>query len=212
MCFKDFIKDYDVVIWDWNGTLLDDLTYTHKVIARILVEEGLEAITVDEYRQHFGFPVSRYYAALGLPSQGPDFDRVAQKYITGFHSYDSQMTLFEDSLELLEAAKALNVNQYVLSAANIEHLESQLQAFNIRHYFNDISGASDIYARGKIEQAQRMKPYLQERGYKKGVYVGDTDHDYEVSQVLGYDFCFSAKGHQPIEKLKDHKISYILRG
>lgn len=212
MSFKDFIKDYDVVVWDWNGTLLDDLKQTHKVIAQILVEEGLSAISVDEYKRHFGFPVANYYAALGLPSQGPEFDRVAQKYISGFMSQHSEMALFEDSLELLQTAQHLQVKQYVLSAANIDHLEQQLRQFNIRHYFNDISGASDIYAKGKIEQAQRMKIYFDKQGYQKGVYVGDTDHDYEVSQVLGFDFCFSAQGHQPLEKLKDLKISYVLRG
>lgn len=211
MSFKDFIKDYDVVVWDWNGTLLDDLKYTHLVIAKILEEEGLSTISVDEYRQHFGFPISSYYAALGLPSEGPEFDRVAQKFISGFKSYDQHMGLFDDTLELLDAAKSQQVNQYVLSAANIVHLEEQLESFKIRHYFNAISGADDIYARGKVEQAQRMKQHFQERGYKKGVYVGDTDHDYEVSQVLGYDFCFSAKGHQPLEKLQHTKISYVLR-
>lgn len=214
MGFKNFIKDYDVVVWDWNGTLLNDLTHTHQVIATILQEEGLAPITIDEYKTHFGFPISNYYASIGLPSEGPDFDRVAQKFIHGYKSMYPKLSLFDDTLELLEIGRSLNVNQYVLSAANIEHLKLQLDHFNLNHYFNQISGANDIYAHGKIGQAKVMKKYFDEKAYVKGVYVGDTDHDFEVSQVLGFDFCFSAGGHQHLDRLDRlirEKISFVLR-
>lgn len=212
MSFADFIKNYDVVVWDWNGTLVNDLTHTHSVIASILAEEGLNPITVDQYKQHFGFPIANYYASIGLPYTGEEFDRVAQKFIQGYQNVLKEIALFEDTLELLETVKNLNVSQYVLSAANIDHLRDQLNLFSISHYFKDISGANDVYAHGKIGQAKIMKDYFKSAGYKKGVYVGDTDHDFEVSQVLGFDFCFSAQGHQHIEKLQGTPISYVLRG
>jgi phosphoglycolate phosphatase len=208
--FADFISTYDVIVWDWNGTLLDDSYFTHKVISKIMNEEGLAPITIEQYRKHFGFPIANYYASIGLPSFGTEFDRVAHKFVEGYRLYNDELSLYKDSIHLLEAVKSSEKKQYVLSAAKSDDLKMQMGRFNIMHYFNDISGANDIYAHGKIDQAKAMKTYFDTQGYKKGVYIGDTDHDYEVSQVLGFDFCFSAEGHQCVSKIDITKVSHIL--
>lgn len=211
MTFKDFVGNYDVVVWDWNGTLLNDVAHTHQVISDILFEEGLDRITVDQYKDHFGFPISSYYASLGLPSIGEEFDRVAYKFIDNYKQKYNDLTLFEDTLDLLQTVRDLNVKQYVLSAAHADELKHLLNKFNLHSFFNNIAGASDIYAHGKVEQAKVMRKYFEAQGYKKGVYVGDTDHDYEVSEVLGFDFCFSAEGHQHMHRLTKCRIAYELR-
>ncbi len=208
--FATFIAPYDVIVWDWNGTLLNDAVHTHQVICQILKDEGLPLISIEEYRQRFGFPISNYYASLGLPSSGPEFDRVAHSYITSYRSFNQDLQLYEDSLELLETAHKAHKNQYVLSAAKIEDLKLQMSQFDILKYFNDISGATDIYAHGKIAQAKTMKKYFDTKGYQKGLYIGDTDHDYEVSQALGFDFCFSEEGHQCPSKMDLSKVAHVL--
>lgn len=209
--FADFVKAYDVVVWDWNGTLLNDSNHTLKVICEILKQEGLPQISLEDYKKHFGFPISSYYQALGLPSKGPEFDRVAHQFVDGYRSYYDDLELYPDSIYLLETVKNLSIPQYILSAAQLEDLQLQMGKFKIMDYFKKISGASDIYAHGKIGQAQLMKPYFESRGYKKGLYIGDTDHDVEVSEVLGFDFCFSKEGHQCISKIDATKVSYVLQ-
>lgn len=208
--FAEFISAYDVIVWDWNGTLLNDSFHTHKVISKIMTDEGLNPISIDEYRKNFGFPIANYYASIGLPSTGPDFDRVANLFVEGYRNYYNELQLFDDAIHLLETVKGLSKKQYVLSAAQYDDLQMQMARFNIIEYFNDISGASDIYAHGKIDQARIMKTYFNDKGYKKGLYIGDTDHDYEVSQVLDFDFCFSQDGHQCPTRLDLTKVSYVL--
>jgi phosphoglycolate phosphatase len=208
--FADFVRAYDVVVWDWNGTLLNDSGHTLKVICRILKEEGLPEISIDQYRKHFGFPISKYYQSLGLPSEGPEFDRVAHRFVNGYRDFYDELELYKDALSLLDTVKSLSIKQYVLSAAQLDDLKMQMGKFEISHYFEDLSGATDIYAHGKIEQAKVMKRYFESKNYKKGLYIGDTDHDYEVSQVLGFDFCFSKEGHQCESKIDLTKVSYVL--
>lgn len=208
--FAAFIAPYDVIVWDWNGTLLNDAIHTHRVICQILENEGLTPITMDEYRKRFGFPIAKYYASLGLPSEGQEFDRVAKQFVEGYRKYNDDLQLYGDALDLLKVVKNAAKNQYILSAALFSDLKMQMGRFDIASYFNDISGSSDIYAHGKIEQAQKMKVYFDSQGYKKGLYIGDTDHDYDVSRVLGFDFCFSEDGHQCGSKMDPTKVSHVL--
>lgn len=208
--FKKFIADYDVVVWDWNGTLLNDSIHTHKVICSILENEGLNPISMEAYRDHFGFPIANYYKKIGLPSIGSEFDRVAHDFIDGYKTHYNDLILFDDSEELLRTVNELCIQQYILSAAKSDELKLLLDKFELSDYFNDVSGASDIYAHGKIDQAIAMKTYFESQGYRKGLYIGDTDHDFEVSQALGYDFCFSEEGHQSLSRLGGTKVSYVL--
>ena len=44
------MKQYKHIIWDWNGTLLDDLQMSIDALNAILVSEQMEIVTdVEEY-------------------------------------------------------------------------------------------------------------------------------------------------------------------
>ena len=51
---------YKNVVWDWNGTLLDDVKISVDTINVMLERKHLGKLTVEEYRSIFGFPVKPY--------------------------------------------------------------------------------------------------------------------------------------------------------
>ena len=51
--------EYKNVVWDWNGTLLDDVKISVDTINVMLERKHLGKLTVEEYRSIFGFPVKR---------------------------------------------------------------------------------------------------------------------------------------------------------
>ena len=62
------------VIWDWNGTLLDDMDVCLGIMDRILARRGLAPIgSLDRYREIFTFPVKEYYVLSGLDLDGEDY-------------------------------------------------------------------------------------------------------------------------------------------
>ena len=55
------------IIWDWNGTLLDDLDVSMAALNEVLKSEQLPLVLdKEEYRQYFQFPVIKYYEKVGL--------------------------------------------------------------------------------------------------------------------------------------------------
>ena len=55
------------IIWDWNGTLLDDLDVSMDALNSILTKEQLPLVLdKDEYRKYFQFPVIEYYKKVGF--------------------------------------------------------------------------------------------------------------------------------------------------
>ena len=57
------------IIWDWNGTLIDDAWLFVEIMNEELKERMLPQINIQDYRQHFTFPVKKYYERLGFDFQ-----------------------------------------------------------------------------------------------------------------------------------------------
>ena len=187
------------VLWDWNGTLLDDLTYAIGVRNRTFPAFGLPRIgSVAEYRRQFTFPVRRYYERAGVTDE--TFVAVAHawmaEYVRGFDT----VPLHGDAVETLARFAAAGVRQAVLSATRRDMLESQIARFPIRAYFTDVLGLSDIYARSK--EAVGLD-YLARCGVPAAstLMIGDTLHDAEVARAMGTGCVLVARGHQSRETL-----------
>ena len=187
------------VLWDWNGTLLDDLTYAIGVRNRTFPAFGLPRIgSVAEYHRQFTFPVRRYYERAGVTDE--TFVAVAHawmaEYVRGFDT----VPLHGDAREALARFAAAGVRQAVLSATRRDMLESQIARFPIRAYFTDVLGLSDIYARSK--EAVGLD-YLARCGVPAAstLMIGDTLHDAEVARAMGTGCVLVARGHQSRETL-----------
>ena len=187
------------VLWDWNGTLLDDLTYAIGVRNRTFPAFGLPRIgSVAEYHRQFTFPVRRYYERAGVTDE--TFVAVAHawmaEYVRGFDT----VPLHGDAVETLARFAAAGVRQAVLSATRRDMLESQIARFPIRACFTDVLGLSDIYARSK--EAVGLD-YLARCGVPAAstLMIGDTLHDAEVARAMGTGCVLVARGHQSRETL-----------
>ena len=188
------------VVWDWNGTLLDDVEASVGALNRMLARRGLPAVTLKEYRERFGFPVRPFYEYAGFDFRRDDWDGVSREYVEDYDELAKDVGLTEGAREVLEGVRAAGKRQYVLSALQEDLLEGMLRRFGIRVYFEGVCGALDIYADGKVERGREMVGrHSIDAG--KTLMVGDTLHDAEVAEALGFGVCLYSGGHNSRERL-----------
>ena len=187
------------ILWDWNGTLLDDLQYGMDVRNRIFPAFHLPTIdTIEEYHAQFTFPIRLYYERAGVTDD--IFVAVAHawmdEYVRGFPT----VPLHADALETLERFQQAGLQQVVLSASKRDMLRDQIAHFSIQHYFSDILGLGNIYA-GSKEDIGRQ--YLQNCGIAPDstLMIGDTLHDADVAKAIGAQCVLVARGHQSRQTL-----------
>ena len=77
---------YKHIIWDWNGTLLNDIALCLQVLNRLLKRRGRTSITQGDYRRNFGFPVIHFYRYLGLVTDQDSFERVSREFIEEYEA------------------------------------------------------------------------------------------------------------------------------
>ena len=194
------MQHYSHIIWDWNGTLLNDVDWCITRINRMLAKRNKRTLAgVSEYHAAFCFPIIDYYRNVGFDFDEEPFEALAQEYIAMYHGEGSNsVALYENTEHVLKAIKSLQISQIILSASAQDNLEMQMSPFDIRHYFDEILGISNIYAKSKVEIGI---DYLSRNNVQRGIMIGDSVHDFEVSQAMGIDCVLVSYGHQSKEKL-----------
>ena len=72
---------YKHIIWDWNGTLLDDTWLCVEGINDSLKKRSLQTITKEIYRKVFSFPVEDYYKRLGFDFKKEPFEVAGDEFV-----------------------------------------------------------------------------------------------------------------------------------
>lgn len=190
----------NTIIWDWNGTLLNDTDYCVSTMNSLLADRGLPLLTTKKYREVFSFPVKDYYQTIGFDFTKEDFSIPANQYIDLYNRGFYQCSLQESTVEVLSFFRAKGVRQFVLSAMEHEMLEKTLNQKGILHFFESVAGLTDHYAVSKVDQGKMlMKNFGIEQA--KTWLIGDTVHDFEVADALGITCVLVADGHQSAERL-----------
>ncbi|MCB0628355.1 MAG: HAD family hydrolase [Saprospiraceae bacterium] len=203
------MNKYTSIIWDWNGTLLDD-THLCVDIANVLLTEHHELqLDRDHYREVFGFPITEYYRRIGIDLEKESFESLTKKFFRHYDTSVLQCSLHRQAGDVLQTFRERGLIQFILTAAHKNSVLQLLEHFTIREYFAEIEGLDNHRAESKVARGIQL---MQDQGIerKEAVLIGDTLHDYEVAQEIGVDCILIANGHQSRRRLETETRHQIL--
>lgn len=191
---------YKHIIWDWNGTLLDDAWLCVEILNRMLVRRGMKTTSIFEYQKYFDFPVISYYIKLGFNFEKESFDDVAKEYIRAYESQCRKCHLRQGAIDVVKQFGNRGFLQSVLSASEQSSLLEILEFFGLKEFFENVAGLDDYYAHGKVDIGRKLLKNLAISG-REILLIGDTTHDYQAACELGADCLLLPAGHQSRERL-----------
>lgn len=194
------MNNYKHIIWDWNGTLLNDVDYSKNIINKILSDNDLPKLSLQKYREIFTFPVQDYYVAAGLDFSKTSFEILGRNFIDEYESKKLTCSLFNHAVEVLSLIHKKGITQSVLSAYLHENLVKILDHYGLTKYFDYVNGLDNIYAGSKVNIGLKLIEKINLPG-DEILFIGDTLHDAEVANAMGVDCVLIANGHQVKEKL-----------
>lgn len=188
-------ENYKHIIWDWNGTLFNDVSFSVELINGLLVKYNLPVISFEHYRDIFQFPVKKYYEAAGFDFTKFSFEVIGREWIEGYEERKLEYGIYPGADVLLDKISKLGLGQSILSAYSQHTLEEIVEHCGLTKYFTHLYGLDTIYAPSKVDLGKRL---MAELGHKKGetLLIGDTQHDYDVSVEIEADCVLIANGHQ----------------
>ncbi|SJZ40107.1 HAD family hydrolase [Anaerorhabdus furcosa] len=186
-----------MMIWDWNGTLLNDAECCFHVLNDLCKKRNLKQLkSVDEYRSIFCFPVIRVYQQLGFDFEKESFEDLSIEYTQGYQATYLKYPLHLQAIDCLQNNIENGIMNVLLSASQIDILKKQATEYKCDQYFQEILGLDNIYAHSKVELA---KDFISKSNIQASdvVWIGDSVHDFECAKECGTHCILVAQGHQP---------------
>ena len=194
------------IIWDWNGTMLDDRWLTIAAMNIVLARRNMDELTEDQYLQVFTFPVIEYYRRLGFDFEKEPFSVSGTEFINEYNARAFEPQLHDGIIDLIAELNENGVSHSILSASSQKILNKLAKHHNINHYFIAVLGQDNHYAYGKIETG---KMWINKLGIapKNTLFIGDTEHDLEVANAIGSHCALLSWGHSSTERLENRGIN-----
>lgn len=199
---------YRYVVWDWNGTLLDDAWLSVEVINRMLARRGLPLASPARYARIFGFPLEDYCRRLGFDLEREPFAQLSDEFSSEYEARRLECQLRGGAEAVLRAVAGRGAIQAVLSAYEQQALRDLVVHFGLAGHFHDVVGVDNVHGSGKVALGRR---WIGAIGWPPGqvLLVGDTLHDRDVAAAMGVDCALIPSGHQERSRLEGQGVTVI---
>ncbi|NLU53151.1 MAG: HAD family hydrolase [Clostridiaceae bacterium] len=185
---------YRHIVWDWNGTLLNDAEACTRAVSLILEKRNKGKVSVEEYREKLVFPAINMYYDSGITFENESYEDICNEYITNYINSSDLIDLHKDAGTVLENFRKRGLSQHIVSASGRDILYEQVEKYNLTQYFTHILGQENNMAESKVHLAEKLK-HLIGCDPKEVLFIGDTLHDFEVAKEVGFDCRLVSNGH-----------------
>jgi phosphoglycolate phosphatase-like HAD superfamily hydrolase len=203
------------IVWDWNGTLLDDLAIVVAAVNDTLALAGRPPISVEEYGANYTRPVLRFYERLlGRKVPGEEWLQFDETFHDSYRSMVGSARLATDAVDALAAAAEIGVSQSLLSMYWHDELIPQVERFDLNRFLVRVDGL-----RGT--PGDRKVAYLEEhlRAVDRGrsvalnpasvLVIGDALDDADAARVLGMACVLFDGGAHPPSQLESAGVPVV---
>ena len=190
------------IIWDFNGTLLNDAQLGVDCDNYVFDALGLPRITIEDYRRHMTMPVRDFYTALGVDLNVYKYETISRLWLDRFNQYAVSVGLVPGAMEAIERLSALGFTQSILSASYEKSLRQQCEALGLCGAMAAIDGLGDESAVKKTDIGRQQMERLC-LSAEDTVLIGDMAADSELADVLGIGCVLVPWGHNDAQRLKN---------
>ncbi len=173
----------DHLVWDWNGTLLDDLSLVVSATNDAFAAIGGPRVSADEHRTRFCRPIAEYYAGvLGRAVDQAEFERLDQIFHETYRVGLTSVALAEDAAA---AIKSWPGTQSLLSMWFHDELVPAVETYGLTGVFTRVDGLR--HAVGGGFKAGHLAAHLSELGIagERAVLIGDSIDDADAAASVG---------------------------
>lgn len=202
------MKEYKVIIWDFNGTLIDDVKAALESVNDMLRRRNLPLINMEQYASYVDTPIIKFYEHIFDDLYSMDFGEIAIEFNEGYEKHLPQRAVMADAEDVLEYFNFKGKLQTVISATHIDKVTNRLNEFGLSGYFDKILAHNNLIAEDKTHLAVK---YFAEKGINpcEAVVIGDCVADFKMAEAIGCDCILTSQGHQSRKEFAETTATVI---
>jgi phosphoglycolate phosphatase len=203
------------VIFDWNGTLLNDAQYLLDATNVVMTYYGLPTVSLSYYQEIYTVPIKEMYRKLGCSEEilSKRSDELVGVYMKEFSRLSETVLARRRAGEMLNALKKQERKIAILSNYTTREIVTTSKRLELDGYFDAIlandpeDGAAPFHKKGK---GDRLRGFLQEQSIQRAFIVGDTVEEIEIAREHGHLSIVITNGTCTREKLEAGKPDFLI--
>ena len=199
---------FDLIAFDWDGTLFDSTALIARCIQRAAVDIGLPEpeFARAKYVIGLGLRDALEHAVPGLPEER--YPELGLRYRHHYLASEHELSLFDGTLAMLEALKARHHWLAVATGKNRVGLDRVLASSELGHLFDGTRTADETRSK---PHPQMLLELMREFGVdpERTLMIGDTTHDLLLAANAGAASVGVSFGAHDHETFAEHKPLFV---
>jgi phosphoglycolate phosphatase-like HAD superfamily hydrolase/ADP-ribose pyrophosphatase YjhB (NUDIX family) len=182
------------IIFDWSGTLVDDLPAVLKASNFVLTQAGRPEMSLDEFRAEFSLPFTNFY---DRHTPHVPMAQLEDWFHTSFRQAQDSVCALPYAHDFLEFCRAQKLQTFLLSTVHHDHFMAQCQVTGFDAYLD--KPYTDVW-----DKREKIHEILAENHLRadETLFIGDMQHDIETAHHGGVHSCAVLTGYNTLEQLR----------
>ena len=189
------------IIFDWSGTLSNDLVPVYNATMKVFEKIGLDTLTLKEFKKEYTLPYMNFYKKFKKGVNKKNLDKLFSKEI----GLTNSPKPFLEGEEVLEFLKQKKIKMVLLSSCPQKQLEEDIKNYEFQNFFIDVNGSVHNKVETIVETMHRNNFKSAET-----IYVGDMTHDIDTGKKAGIMTVAVSYGYQSREILLEKNPDFLI--
>ncbi len=188
------------VIFDWSGTLVDDLPAVWRATNYTLSKSGRPELSLEEFRSEFTLPFDKFYDRV---TPGVPLEQLEEWYKESFAEEQKEIKLLPHARKFFNFCRENGLRTFLLSTIHPDHYRAQSERFSFDF--------DHTYIR-VMDKRAKIIDILNENDLKpeSTVFIGDMQHDIETAHIGGISSCAVLTGYNTLKQLRQSRPSVVV--
>ena len=190
------------ILFDWSGTLVDDLPAVLEATNHVLRMAKRQEVTLDQFRAEFALPFTLFY-----DRHVPDvpLPKLENWFHARFKQVQDSVAPLPHAREFLEFCRARSLKRFILSTVRPDHFKKQSAQVGFGGFFDrTYLGVRDKRSKiGTILKENHLQP-------NETIFIGDMQHDVDTAKAGGVHSVAVLTGYNRLEQLRASQPDLIV--
>jgi phosphoglycolate phosphatase len=190
------------IIFDWSGTLVDDLPAVLRASNYVLTQSGRPAMSLEQFRAEFQLPFAKFY---DRHTPEVPFDQLEAWFHAEFRNAQGSVVALPHAREFLEFCRERGLRMFLLSTVHGDHFAEQNRSLGFDAFLE--KPYTDVW-----DKREKIHDILRDNNLKpdETLFIGDMEHDIETARHGGVHSCAVLTGYNTLEQLRAAKPDLIV--
>ncbi len=177
-------KQFDLIVWDWDGTLADSTSMIARVLVAAAEQVGLPTLALTKARQVIGLGLRESIHSLFGEISDEQAQALAKQYTINYYANEQAIPLFEGAAALIAELTKRGYKQAIATGKGRRGLNSDLERLAIAKYFQATRTVDECFSKPHPQMLDELMDLLVATP-ERTLMIGDSTYDLQMAQNAG---------------------------